>query len=86
MAYCVCASIASVDILLFQQVFKPEETIEVTLLLGKMQGSINEVSISLSMELSVFSLTEPPKCLKQIEKMLQTVILDSKKLKSIGSR
>lgn len=86
MAYCVCASIASVDILLFQQVFKPEETIEVTLLLGKMQGSINEVNISLCMDLSVFSLTEPPKCLKQIEKMLQTVILDSKKLKSIGSR
>jgi len=64
MAYCVCASIASVDIILFQQVFKPEETIEVTLLLGKMQGSINELSISLCMDLSVFSLTEPPKCLK----------------------
>lgn len=81
MAYCVCASIASVDIILFQQVFKPEETIEVTLLLGKMQGSINEVSISLCMDLSVFSLMEPPNCLKQIEKMLQTVTLDSKKLK-----
>jgi hypothetical protein len=82
----VCPTVIPVEVMLFQQVFKPDDSIEVTLLLGKMQGSVSAVDIELKMDLQVFSLTEISHCVSRLEQVLLSVNWDKQKLKGFRNR
>lgn len=70
LVYCFCKRATPLEVVLFQQVFKPTDRIEVTLLLGKLQSSVSSISVGLTMELTVYSLTEVPQSIHSFEQDL----------------